>query len=98
MDTTQLTVHLPESDVTFLEAYAKRRNITISELIDQYIKQLQISEGYSFHPDIEKNAGVMSSDIDAKRTYYEHIVLVKKVLQHVVAMSKCELSSLYGTG
>ncbi len=73
MDKTQITIQLPESEVDFLEKYTKRNNITISELIDQYIQQLQISERYSHHPDVKKNAGIIPNDINAQKEYYNYI-------------------------
>ncbi len=73
MDKTQLTIQLPESGLTFLQAYAKRQNKSISELIDQYIQQLQILENYSYHPDIEKGSGQIPKDLDAQKEYYDYI-------------------------
>jgi len=70
---TQLTVDLAESEITFLMEYADKHKITIAELIDQYVKQLRIADRYSYHPDIEKFTGIVRDGIDAKSAYYEHI-------------------------
>ena len=73
MDTTILTIRLAKTERAFLEEYAQRHRITISELIDQYIKQLQISEKYSFHNDVDKYTGDIPDNIDAQKEYYDHI-------------------------
>jgi len=71
--TKQLTIDLAEPDLAFLMDYTKRHKITVTELIDQYLKQLRMVERYSLHPDIEKFTGIVRDGIDAKSAYYEHI-------------------------
>lgn len=73
MDSTQLIIELPENDINFINEYAKRHHVTVSRLIDQYIKQIQVYEKYNFHPDVEKNIGIVPNTIDAKKEYYEHL-------------------------
>jgi len=70
---TQLTIHLPESEVAFLKDFAERRKVTVSQLIDQYVKQLRIVESYSHHPDVDRFAGIVADEADARATYYEYI-------------------------
>jgi len=73
MNLTKLTIQLPASEVVFLEEYAKRHQTTIEELVEQFIKRLRMHENYSFHPDIQKFAGIVPKDIDARREYYEYL-------------------------
>jgi len=73
MNPAKLTIELPASEIVFLEEYAKRHQTTIAELFEQFIKQLRMSENYSFHPDIQKFAGMVPKDIDARREYYEYL-------------------------
>lgn len=73
MNATSLTVHLPESEVTFLEEYAEKHQVTVEELIDQFVKQLRIAEKYSYHPEIKTFAGIVPKNIDARKEYYEHL-------------------------
>lgn len=73
MGNAQLVIDVPENDINFLNEYAKRHHVTISALIDQYIKQLQVYEKYKFHPDIEKNTGIIPKTIDVKNEYYEYL-------------------------
>lgn len=41
METILLTIEIPKPHVAFLKDYAKRRNTTISKVIEQYIEHLQ---------------------------------------------------------
>jgi hypothetical protein len=73
MDAIQLTIQLPESEVAFLEEYAERHKVTVTQLIDLFVKQLRIAEQYSYHPDIKKFAGIAPKDVDAQKAYYEYL-------------------------
>jgi hypothetical protein len=74
MKETQLTLQLPESEVAFLEAFAKRHKVPVAELVTNFIKQLRIAEEeYSHHPDIQKFAGIVPRDVDAKTSYYDYL-------------------------
>jgi hypothetical protein len=70
MQTLPLTVQIPEPNRSFLEDYMKRHQISISQLIDNFIEQLRISEGYTLHPDLKEFSGILPADIDADREYY----------------------------
>ncbi len=70
MGNSQLVVDIPGNDISFLNEYAKRYQVTISNLIDQYIKQLQKYEKYDIHPDVEKNIGIIPNGISAEEEYY----------------------------
>ncbi|MFQ5628526.1 MAG: DUF6364 family protein [bacterium] len=71
MNTIQLTIDLPEAEARYLERFAQRHKVSVSQLIDHYAKQLQITEKYSHHPDIKKFAGIVPNDIEAQKAYYE---------------------------
>jgi hypothetical protein len=74
MDTTQLTIQLPQSDVIFLENFTKRHKVTIADLLANFIKQLRAVEiEYSFHPDIKKFSGIIPKEVDAKTVYYDYL-------------------------
>jgi energy-converting hydrogenase A subunit M len=73
MHTNQLTISLAKSKIDFLEKYAKKNNITVSELIDEYVKRLQFIENYSLHSDIEKNAGVIPKNVEPIDLYHGHL-------------------------
>ena len=41
METAKLTLQLPKQDLEFAEQYARARRITLSELIDRYLRRLR---------------------------------------------------------
>ncbi len=41
METAKLTVCLPKQDLEFAEQYARARRITVSELVDRYLRRLR---------------------------------------------------------
>lgn len=73
METMSFTIELPKTEATFLKDYARRHRITISQLMDYLIEQLQQSEEYVLHPDIQKFSGIVPGDVDAKQEYYEYL-------------------------
>lgn len=74
MNTTELTVQLPESDVVFLEEFAQRHKTTVSDLIANFVTQLRKTEQeYLLHPDIRKFAGIIPEEIEVKTAYYDYL-------------------------
>jgi hypothetical protein len=76
METTQLTIQLPKTEVSFLEEYTRRHKISIADLIDTYIKQLQEAENTvssGIDAELEQHTGIIPDDIDVEHEYYEHI-------------------------
>jgi len=78
METTQLTIRLPKSEMMFLEEYTKRHKISISELIDIYIKQLQQIEDTppllsDLDEEFEQHVGIIPMDVDVEKEYYDYL-------------------------
>jgi hypothetical protein len=73
METTELTVELPASEVAFIEQYAAQQGLTVSQLIDRYIKRLQKLEQHPIHPEVERISGLIPDTIDAEAEYYERV-------------------------
>lgn len=73
MNTSELTVRLPENEASFLAGFAEKNKITISDLIVHFVEQLRKVEKYSHHPDIDKFAGIIPLDIDVQREYHDHL-------------------------
>jgi hypothetical protein len=74
METTKLTVRLPRRDLEFAKRYAQAHRMTVTELIDRYLRSLQTGAGAAIHPEVEKISGLIPSDIDAKSEYLEHVL------------------------
>lgn len=74
MDTAKLTVRLPKEDLEFAKRYAREHRMTVTELIDRYLKGLQSQEVTQIHPEVERISGLVPPDIDARALYQEYLL------------------------
>jgi len=76
MTTSRLTVNLPKSEIDFLKNYARTNKISVSNLIDRWIKILKSKSKLKspIHPDIEKFTGIIPADIDVDKAITEYIM------------------------
>jgi len=74
MNTAELTIQLPEKEIRFLEKYAEYQGISISELINRYVKGLQVSQKFRIHPDILKITGIIPQQIDVETEFLKHSI------------------------
>ncbi len=72
MQTSQLTINLPDSELNFLKQYAQKNKKSISELIDQWVKSLQTKP--SIHPDIIKFSGIIPDNIDVNKEITDYLM------------------------
>ncbi len=72
METVKLTVRLPRQDLEFAKQYAQAHRITVTELIDRYLRSLQAGTS-AIHPEVERIAGVIPQEVDARSEYREHL-------------------------
>lgn len=71
METAKLTVRLPKGDLEFAKRYAEAHRITVTELIDRYLRSLQTGSG-AIHQEVERIAGLIPPEVDARAEYREH--------------------------
>jgi uncharacterized protein DUF6364 len=74
MDTAKLTVRLPKKDLEFAKKYAQEHRITVTELIDRYLRRLQLDGSSGIHPEVEKISGLVPADVDVEALYHDHLV------------------------
>ena len=72
METIKLTVRLPKSDLEFAKQYAQAHRITVTELIDRYLRSLRGGSG-PIHPEVEKISGLIPPEVDARAEYHAHL-------------------------
>lgn len=72
MKITALTVQLPEDDVQFLDAYAKKHAASIADLFAGYARWLQ-RPPLAPHLENLKFTGAVPADLDARRDHREHL-------------------------
>jgi Family of unknown function (DUF6364) len=58
METAKLTVRLPKGDLEFAKRYAEAHRITVTELIDRYLRSLQTGKR-AIHQEVERIAGLI---------------------------------------
>ena len=73
METTKLTVRLPKSEIEFVKRYARDHGVTVTALIDRYFSRLQSIDPTTLHPDVERFAGLVPEDVDARKLHREHV-------------------------
>ena len=71
METVKLTVRLSKDDLDFAKQYAQAHRITVTELIDRYLRSLRGGAGV-IHPEVEEISGLIPATVDAKADYRAH--------------------------
>ena len=71
MPARKLTIRLPEEEIEFAKEYALRNGISVTEMIDRYLKNLRKQTRTELHPDIQRFSGIISSKIDAETAYHD---------------------------
>lgn len=74
MVTSRLTVTLSESDINFLKNYAKKNKISVSQLVNRWIKSLKIKPKPAIHPDIKRFTAIIPPDVDADEVYAQYVM------------------------
>lgn len=74
METAKLTVRLPKDDLEFAKRYAREHGMTVTELIDRYLRALQVEPRSKIHPEVERISGLVPVDVDAREIYAEHLL------------------------
>lgn len=73
METVKLTVRLPKRNVEFVKQYARAHRLTVTEVIDRYLRSLQTGSG-AIHPEVEKISGLIPAHVDAGAEHREHVL------------------------
>ncbi len=56
MEAAKLTVQLPRRDLEFAEAYARVHRISVSELIDRYLRRLRVQSTVKIRPEARQGS------------------------------------------
>ncbi len=71
-DTVKLTIRLPQRDVRFVKDYARAHGLTVTEVIDRYLRRMRELENYSPSPALDEITGLVPSDIDVEDEHRRH--------------------------
>ncbi|NLX66904.1 MAG: hypothetical protein GXZ19_09100 [Bacteroidales bacterium] len=72
---TKLTLNLDKSIIEEAKSYAKKNNVSLSKLIENYLNSLTKTskEGIKVSPLVESLTGIISSDIDERKSYRDYL-------------------------
>lgn len=73
-ETTKLTIRLPRRHVEFAKAYARAHGVTVTEVIDRYLRRLQALEQQSPSAELSAITGLIPADIDVEADWRHHLV------------------------
>lgn len=72
-DTTKLTIRLPRRHVEFAKAYARAHGVTVTEVIDRYLRRMQALERHSPSAELAPITGLIPADIDVEAEWRHHL-------------------------
>ena len=59
---TKLTIRLSRRDVEFAKRYAKAHGLSVTEVIDRYLRRLRTLERYKPSPELEAITGLVPAE------------------------------------
>lgn len=67
-ETTKLTIRLPREDLDFAKSYAKAHGVSVTEMIDRYLRALR---GRNQQPSAEvvRMTGLVPAEVDGEAEY-----------------------------
>jgi hypothetical protein len=72
MDTTKLTIRLPAEDVAFVKGYAKANGLSVTEVIDRYLRRMRALDQQTPHPELDAITGLVPACVDIETEAYRH--------------------------
>ncbi len=75
MNDARMTIRLPGDTLLFAQRYAKKRQISLSELVVRYFNRLKetFSREDEVPASVSEVAGIIPSNIDVEQMYREHV-------------------------
>lgn len=70
MATRKLTIRLPEDEIDFAKRYASSHGLTMTQLIDRYLKELQRRPDGKLNPDIVRFSGIIKAENGTRDDYF----------------------------
>ncbi|MDO9634060.1 MAG: DUF6364 family protein [Paludibacter sp.] len=72
---TKLTLNLNKSIIDEAKSYAKKNNVSLSKLIENYLNSLTTSKKKTtrISPLVESLTGIISSEVDERKSYRDYL-------------------------
>lgn len=71
-ETAKLTIRLPKQDVAFVKEYARAHGLTVTEVIDRYLRRIRALESREPAPELDIISGILPSDAGLEEEYRRH--------------------------
>jgi hypothetical protein len=72
-DNAKLTIRLPREDLDFAKTYAKTHGVTVTEVIDRYLRLLRAREQQP-SPEVARMTGLIPADVDGEAEYRRALI------------------------
>lgn len=72
-DTVKLTIRLPREDVEYAKAYAKAHGLSVTEVIDRYLRRMRALDQYLPSPEVAAMTGLLPADADVVAEYRDYL-------------------------
>lgn len=74
MENQTLILDISKSELDFVKTYAEALGISVSELIERYIKRLEMISNSTIDAEIEKVSGILPHDVHASDEYMNYLM------------------------
>lgn len=73
VETIKLTIRLPREDVEFAKSYAKTHGVTVTEVIDRYLRLLRTRQ-QAPSAEVVRLTGLVPADVDAEQEHRQFLL------------------------
>ena len=71
---TKLTIRLPSQNVEYVKAYAKAHGMTVTEVIDRFLRRMRALDEQAPSAELDAITGLIPADVDAEKEYRRHLL------------------------
>ncbi len=72
--TSKLTIRLPTKDIEFAKRYAKEHGLTVTEVIDRYLRQMQALEATPVSQCLDAITGILPEEVNVQDEQLERLL------------------------
>lgn len=65
-ETTKLTIRLPQKDVAYAKGYAKAHGLSVTQVINRYLRRMRALDDATLPPEIHAITGLVPAEVDAE--------------------------------
>jgi hypothetical protein len=66
LETTNLTIRLPVEDVVFVKRYAKANELSVTEVIERYLRRMRLLDNEAPPATLDEITGLLPADMDVE--------------------------------